>query len=67
MRREGRRSGARSPAELEGLREAAQAQGVQVHVGFNHRFHPAMARAREIIDSGALGPVYFIRARHSLS
>jgi len=56
--------GARTPGELSRLQQAATASGVQVHVGFNHRFHPAMVKAREIIDSGALGPLYFIRGRY---
>ncbi|MDG2272474.1 MAG: Gfo/Idh/MocA family oxidoreductase [Halioglobus sp.] len=56
--------GARSPGEISELQEAAESQGVQVHVGFNHRFHPAMVQAKTIIDSGALGPLYFIRGRY---
>jgi predicted dehydrogenase len=56
--------GARNPAELARLHEAATVQGVRVHVGFNHRFHPALAKAKEIIDSGALGPLYYIRGRY---
>ncbi len=35
-----------------------------VKVGFNHRFHPAFLKAREIVDSGILGPLMFIRARY---
>ena len=35
-----------------------------VKVGFNHRFHPAFLKAREIVDAGALGPLMFIRARY---
>jgi predicted dehydrogenase len=56
--------GARNPGELIELQLAAAAQEVQVHVGFNHRFHPAMIKAKEITDSGALGPLYFIRGRY---
>src|SRR6185295_2401631 len=33
-------------------------------VGFNHRFHPALQKAREIVDTGALGPLMFIRGRY---
>lgn len=56
--------GARNPDELAALQQAAITQGVQVNVGFNHRFHPAMIKAKEIVDSGALGPLYFIRGRY---
>lgn len=55
---------ARSPAELEPVFIAAQDSGVVVKVGFNHRFHPAVRKAREIVDSGALGPLMFVRGRY---
>lgn len=56
--------GARRPAELDPVIAAAKALGVTVKVGFNHRFHPAFLKAREIFDSGDLGPVMFIRGRY---
>ncbi|MBI4385989.1 MAG: Gfo/Idh/MocA family oxidoreductase, partial [Elusimicrobia bacterium] len=33
-------------------------------VGFNHRFHPAFLKAREIVDARGLGPLLYIRARY---
>lgn len=56
--------GARRPAELDPVIAAAQVSGTTVKVGFNHRFHPAFLKAREIFDSGALGPIMFIRGRY---
>src|SRR3954452_10671963 len=50
--------GARRAAELEPARVAAERGGICVHVGFNHRFHPALRKARELIDQGKLGPLY---------
>src|ERR1017187_10105436 len=38
--------------------------GVCVRVGFNHRFHPAFQKAREIFASGVMGELTFIRARY---
>ncbi len=38
--------------------------GVHVRIGYNHRFHPALVKAREIVDSGVLGPLMFIRGRY---
>lgn len=35
-----------------------------VRVGYNHRYHPALQKARALVDSGALGPLMFIRARY---
>jgi predicted dehydrogenase len=56
--------GARSAAELEPLLQAAHRKGVRVRVGFNHRCHPALRKARELVDSGALGPLLYVRARY---
>jgi|SRR5580658_121196 predicted dehydrogenase len=54
--------GARSEAEL--LPVAAAASGVRVKIGFNHRFHPAMLKARALIDGGIAGPLLYIRGRY---
>ncbi len=35
-----------------------------VRVGYNHRYHPALQKARELVDAGAVGPLMFIRARY---
>lgn len=56
--------GARSAAELRPVLEAARRTGVTVKVGFNHRFHSAFLKAREIVDGGALGPLMYVRARY---
>src|SRR5262249_2540062 len=55
---------ARHPGELHPVLEAARDAGVVVKVGFNHRFHPSLAKARELVDAGALGPLLFIRGRY---
>ena len=55
---------ARSAAELRPVMELAARAGVPVQVGFNHRYHPAFRKAREIFDSHALGDLMFIRARY---
>lgn len=55
---------ARSAAELEPVMAAAEKHGVKVHVGFNHRYHRALRKAKEIIDAGELGELMFIRARY---
>src|SRR4051812_10962078 len=59
---------ARNAAELSPVaaeaRKAFDRSGAVVKVGFNHRFHPALLRAREIVDSGALGPLMFLRGRY---
>ena len=55
---------ARNAAELAPVTEAARANGVVVKVGFNHRFHPALVRAKAICDAGQLGPLMYVRARY---
>jgi predicted dehydrogenase len=55
---------ARHVEELGPLLTAAETKAVFVRVGFNHRYHRAFQKAREIVDSGALGPLMFLRARY---
>ena len=55
---------ARYAAELEPVIEAAQKKNRLVHVGFNHRYHPALQKAREIIDAGGAGELMFVRGRY---
>jgi predicted dehydrogenase len=55
---------ARSVRELAPVAAAARAAGVVVKVGFNHRFHPAFAKARAICDAGEMGPLLYVRARY---
>ncbi len=55
---------ARNSRELQPIIDAAKQAGVQVRVGFNHRYHPALLKCREIIASGVVGPLMFIRGRY---
>lgn len=56
--------GARRAADLEPVRAAADRSGALIRIGFNHRYHRAFRKAREIFDSGALGDLMFLRARY---
>src|SRR5438876_6809436 len=51
----------RRPSELDPVIAAAERAGVRVRVGFNHRHHRALRKARELVDAGALGELMFIR------
>ncbi|HEV2854314.1 MAG TPA: Gfo/Idh/MocA family oxidoreductase [Thermoanaerobaculia bacterium] len=42
--------------------EAAEARGVLVKTGFNHRYFPAVDFARRLIDAGTLGEIRGVRA-----
>jgi predicted dehydrogenase len=55
---------ARNSKELYPVIVAAKERGVMVRVGFNHRYHRAFRKARQLCDSGALGELMFIRGRY---
>lgn len=52
------------PEELDPIISEVRRRGVCVQVGFNHRFHPALQKAREIVESKEMGPLMFIRGRY---
>lgn len=56
--------GGRSVAEVDRVIEAAARCRRLVRVGFNHRYHPALRKAREVVDAGALGEMMFVRGRY---
>ncbi|EAY57002.1 MAG: putative oxidoreductase family protein [Leptospirillum rubarum] len=55
---------ARQVDELRPLLTLAAEKGALVRIGFNHRYHRAFQKARQIVDSGVLGPLMFLRARY---
>lgn len=55
---------ARSAGELKPVLAAAKKSKSLVRVGFNHRYHLALRKAREIFESGELGELMFLRARY---
>jgi predicted dehydrogenase len=56
--------GARTAAELDVAAEASAKTGAKVRVGFNHRFHRALRKARSIVESGVLGEMMYVRGRY---
>jgi len=54
----------RNANELIPIISTAEKNDVFVKVGFNHRFHPALLKAKQLVDSGAIGPLMFIRGRY---
>ena len=54
-------------SSLEHLRQLQREAGERdrpVYVGFNHRFHPAMVKARQLLVDGRHGRLMHIRARY---
>ena len=56
--------GALNAAQLRTVQAAAARTGARVRLGYNHRFHPSLQKARELFDSGVLGPMMFVRGRY---
>jgi predicted dehydrogenase len=54
----------RSSSELAPLAEVASTKKKVVKVGFNHRFHPSLVKAKSIVASDALGPLMYVRGRY---
>src|SRR5208282_2272219 len=53
-----------SVRQIDELIALARRHSVCVRAGFNHRYHPAFLKAREIFESGVMGDLMFIRARY---
>jgi predicted dehydrogenase len=53
-----------SVAQIDRLIDCQRAGGKLVKVGFNHRFHPALARTWREVHSGAHGELLHLRARY---
>jgi predicted dehydrogenase len=54
----------RSALEVRAVLDAAEAAKRVVMVGFNHRFHPAVLKAKALVDADELGPLMYIRGRY---
>ena len=50
--------------EAKKMLDAGKTAKKMIKVGFNHRFHPGILKAKEAVDSGVIGKVLFIRARY---
>jgi len=55
---------ARNVRELAPVLEAAARGSSHVRVGFNHRYHRAMRKAKELLAVGELGSLMYLRARY---
>jgi len=54
----------RDLAEAEQMRSASLRAGRVLKVGFNHRYHPAIAEAHRRCAAGAIGPIVNLRCRY---
>jgi len=51
-------------SDLDIIIEEAKKNNVLVRVGFNHRYHRALRKAKAIINDGLIGELMFLRARY---
>lgn len=57
--------GAKNLKELLKLSELSKKfKHLKIHIGYNHRFHPAIISAKKMIDKNILGKIMYIRARY---
>lgn len=56
--------GGHDAGDLRQIIAAQKKTPVTVMLGYNHRLHPSMKKAKELVDSGKYGPVLFIRAKY---
>ena len=56
--------GAISHLQFEKVCEVARNEDLRVHVGYNHRYHPAVKKALELSRNGSIGEVMFLRGRY---
>jgi predicted dehydrogenase len=50
--------------ELKVIVDEAKIRNVKVKVGFNLRFHPAIHKAKQMVDGGDIGELMFVRGRY---
>ncbi len=56
--------GAINYLEFKKVCEVARKNNLNLHVGYNHRHHPALKKASEILSNGSIGEVMFLRGRY---
>ena len=54
----------RNVEEARNMVQIAKRHGTLLKTGFNHRFHPAILKAKELVDTGKIGNLMFIRGRY---
>jgi len=52
---------AKKREDLLEIEKIAKEKNLKIKVGYNHRFHPAIIKAKQIVDGGVLGDLFFIR------
>ena len=56
--------GGRNPSDLSRIISSADRSKGILRVGFNHRFHPGLQKAKEMAQKEGFGPLMYIRAKY---
>jgi predicted dehydrogenase len=56
--------GAINYLKFKSICELANKNKLKVHIGYNHRYHPAVKKAFEIVNAGLIDKVMFLRGRY---
>jgi predicted dehydrogenase len=57
---------ARTIDEAKEMVSVARRSSVKLKCGFNHRHHPGIAKAKELLDKGVIGELDFLRCRYGI-
>ena len=56
--------GAKNLKEIKRIISVAKNKKIKIRVGYNHRYHPSILKAKNLVNSGSLGDLLYIRARY---
>lgn len=56
-----------SVADVKEMIDAEKSSAKKLKFGFNHRYHPAIMKAKELINSGKYGEILWLRGRYGKS
>ena len=56
--------GGKNYKELETILKKKNKKKILIHVGYNHRYHPSIIKAKDIIKKKIIGDLLYIRARY---
>ena len=56
--------GAKNFAEIKKIISKIKGGKNKIRIGYNHRYHPSVIKAQEIIKSGGLGKIMYLRGRY---
>ena len=50
--------------EIKKIISKVKGNKIKIRIGYNHRYHPSIIKAQELINNGAIGKVMYLRARY---